>query len=176
MANKKSLAMYNGALQELAIGDVSNQFSIARLTATQASTVITLASITQLVLPLAINSIYKIECFVVFQSAAITTGLNLAILTPAGATNFIEIKVPIVSTAGNTTLSNIFPSAAIAVNTGGVLGTGVTAITSNHTAIITGFISVGATAGNCQIQFATEVGASGVTLQIGSLLVLQRIT
>lgn len=144
----------------------------ATMTATQASTSTTLANVTQLVLPMVANGVYRIECFVTFQSAATTTGLNLGISTPAGCKNLVEIVVPITSTAAASQLRTIFPSAAVASNAGNVLGTGVTATGSNHTARISGIIVNGATAGNCQITFATEVSASAVTLQTGSELVL----
>lgn len=87
----------------------------------------------------------------------------------------VEIVVPITSTAAATSLRTIFPNAAIATNLGNVLGTGVTAINSAHTARISGQILVGATAGNCQIQFASEVAASAITLQIGSRLTLLKV-
>jgi len=56
-----------------------------------------------------------------------------------------------------------------------VIGTGVTAINSNHTARISGIITNGANAGNFQVTFASEVAASAITLQIGSELQLIRI-
>jgi hypothetical protein len=86
-----------------------------------------------------------------------------------------EVVVPNTSTAVATQLRTIFPSAAVAVNTGSVLGTGVTAINSNHTARISGIVRNGATAGNFQVQFRSEVSASAITLQIGSELQLIRI-
>ena len=147
----------------------------AVLTATQASTSTTLANITQLVLPVVANGLYRIDCFVTFQSAATTTGLNLGLTTPSGSRNMVEIVVPITSTAAASQLRTIFPNAAVATNLGNVIGTGVTAINSNHTAMISGLIAVGSTAGNCQITFATEVASSAITLQIGSRLLLTRV-
>jgi len=60
-------------------------------------------------------------------------------------------------------------------HTGTVLGTGVTAINSNHTARISGIIRTGATAGNFQVQARSEVAASNITLQIGSRLSLVKL-
>ena len=145
------------------------------MTSTQASTSVTLANVTQLTLPIVANGVYQIECFVTFQSAATTTGANIGLITPSGCLNMVEIVVPIVSTAVASALRTTFPNATTATNLGNVLGTGVTAINSNHTARISGIIKNGATAGSCQIQFATEVAASAITLQIGSELQLIRI-
>lgn len=149
--------------------------SSAVMTATQQSTSVTLANITQLVLPVVENAAYQITAFVTFQSAATTTGLNLGIDTPTGSRNMVEIVVPITSTAAASQLRTIFPNAAVATNAGNVVGTGVTAINSNHTAMITGVIRTGANAGVCQLKFASEVAGSAITLQIGSELQLVKI-
>ena len=166
LSRVSNLEMYSG---------ITSPNQRATLTSTQASTSTTLANVTQLVLPLEANAVYRIECFVTFQSAATTTGLNLGIATPAGSRNLVEIVVPITSTAAASQLRTTFPSAAVATNLGNVTGTGVTAINSNHTAKISGIIQVGATAGNCQIMFASEVASSAITLQVGSCLVLTKL-
>jgi hypothetical protein len=148
--------------------------TVDKLTSTQQSTVTGLANVTQLVEAMVANGVYRVDCFVTFQSAATTTGLNLGFTSPAGSICQLEVVVPITSTAAASQLRTTFPNAA-ATNTGNVLGTGVTAINSNHTARISGVVTCGSTPGNFQIQFASEVGASAVTLQIGSSLIMQRI-
>jgi hypothetical protein len=148
--------------------------SVDKLTGTQQSTVTALANVTQLVEPMVANGVYTVDCFVTFQSAATTTGLNLGFTAPTGAICQLEVVVPIVSTAAASALRVTFPNTT-STNTGNVLGTGVTAINSNHTARISGIVTCGSTPGNFQIQFASEVNASAVTLQIGSSLVMQRI-
>jgi hypothetical protein len=148
--------------------------TVDKLTSTQQSTATALANVTQLVEAMVANAVYRVDCFVTFQSAATTTGLNLGYTTPAGSSCQLQIVVPITSTAAATQLRTIFPSANATV-TGNVLGTGVTATNSNHTARISGIVTCGATPGNFQVQFASEVNASAVTLQIGSCLTMQRI-
>lgn len=148
--------------------------TVDKLTSTQASSSTTLGNVTQLVEAMVANGVYTVDCFVTFQSAATTTGLNLGFTSPSGSICQLEVVVPIVSTAAASALRITFPNAA-ATNTGNVIGTGVTAINSNHTARISGIVTCGATPGNFQVQFASEVNASAVTLQIGSSLVMQRI-
>jgi hypothetical protein len=148
--------------------------TVDELTSTQASSVLALANVTQLVEPMDANGIYRVDCFVTFRSAATTTGLNLGFTSPAGTICELEVVVPITSTAAATQLRTIFPNSA-ATNTGNVLGTGVTTINNNQTARISGIVHCGATPGNFQIQFASEVNGSAITLQIGSTLVMQRI-
>lgn len=147
----------------------------AVMTGTQAFSTVTLANVTQLVLAMDANAVYQVECFVTFQSAATTTGLGIGFTAPAGCRVMAEIVVPITSTAAASQLRTTFPNAATAVNTGSVVGTGVTAINSNHTARISGIVRNGATAGNFQIQARSEIAASAVTLQIGSELHLIKI-
>jgi hypothetical protein len=149
--------------------------TIDKLTSTQTSNVTALANVTQLVEPMVANGIYNVDCFVTFRSTATTTGLNLGFTAPTGAICQLEVVVPITSVAASTQLRTTFPNAATATNVGNVLGTGVTAINSNHTARISGIVHCGATAGNFQIQFASEVAGQTITLQIGSSLFMQRI-
>lgn len=148
--------------------------TVDKLTSTQASSSTTLGNVTQLVEAMVANGVYTVNCFVTFQSAATTTGLNLGFTSPSGSICQLEVVVPITSTAAASQLRTTFPNAA-ATNTGNVLGTGVTAINSNHTARISGIVTCGATPGDFQVRFASEVNASAVTLQIGSSLVMQRI-
>lgn len=148
---------------------------IARMTSTQASTITTLANINQLSLAMEANGVYQVVAFVTFQSAATTTGLGLGFIAPSGATCGLEVVVPITSTAVSTQLRTIFPNASATSNSGVVLGTGVTAINSNHTARISGIVRNGATAGNFQLQFRSEVASSAITLQIGSELHITKV-
>ena len=148
--------------------------TVDELTGTQASSVLALANVTQLVEPMVANGIYRVDCFVTFRSAATTTGINLGFTSPTGTICQLEVVVPITSTAAATQLRTTFPNSA-ATNTGNVLGTGVTTINNNQTARISGIVHCGATPGDFQVQFASEVNASAITLQIGSSLVMQRI-
>jgi hypothetical protein len=146
---------------------------IAVMTSTQADTTAAYVNVTQLVVALAASATYLIDCFVTFQTAATTTGAGVGFVSPTGSVSMLEVVVPIVSTAIASALRTTFPNAA-ATTTGNVLGTGVTAINSNHTARISGVLRT-TTAGNLQIQFRTEVAASACTLQIGSTLTAVRI-
>lgn len=167
-------ALISGGAGALPTWGTIGSSQVLRLTSTQQSTATGLANVTQLLGTLEASSTYLVDCFVTFQSAATTTGLNLGFTSPTGCRPMVEIVVPITSTAAASQLRTTFPNAATTTS-GNVLGTGVTAINSNHTAKISGIIVNGTTAGNFQIQFATEVSASAVTLQIGSTMQLTKI-
>lgn len=168
--------IWNGTVwAPAALSSAALSAQAAVMTATQASSSVTLGNVTELALAMVANGLYQVECFVTFQSAATTTGLNLGFTSPSGARCMMEVVVPIASTATASALRTTFPNAATAVNVGNVLGTGVTATGSNHTAHISGLVQNGSTAGNFQIQFATEVAASAITLQIGSEMHLLKL-
>jgi len=167
----------DGSVKEIAAasgGSSAPAPVIARLVATQASTVVALANITALVAPMVANGVYMCEAFVTFRSAATTTGINLGFTSPAGCEPMLEVVVPVATTANATALRKIFPNAADTVS-GSVLGTGVTAVNANQTARISGIIINGATAGNFQLTFASEIAGSAITLQIDSTLVLTKV-
>lgn len=146
----------------------------AVLAATEASSVAALANVAGLALPMVAGGVYQVSAFVTFVSAATGTGLHLGFATPAGCRPMLEVTVPVASAAAATQLRKIFPTAT-ETNVGAVLGTGVTAVASNHTAMVGGLVRNGATAGNFQLTFASEVAGSAVTLQVGSELQLLRV-
>lgn len=157
---------------DLLVGSDITAAAVA-MTATQANTTVAYVNVTQLVLPLAANSTYMIDCFLTFKSAATTTGIGVGFVAPTGSIPMLEIVVPVVSTQTANALRITFPNAA-STTSGSVLGTGVTAIASNHTAKVSGLITT-TSAGNIQIQFRSEVATSAVTLQIGSTLVACKV-
>jgi hypothetical protein len=147
---------------------------VAKTSTTQSNNTLVLSNITDLVADVVANSVYEVDAFITFQSAATTTGLNLGFDAPASSICNFEVVVPITSTAVSTQLRTTFPNALL-TNTGEVKGTGVTAINSNHTARITGLLSTGGTAGQLLIKFCSEVNASAITIQSGSILKVKKI-
>ena len=152
-----------------------NAPSIYTTTSSQNSTSTTLANITGLTATLAANTTYRVDCFVTFQSAATTTGMNFGFTSPTGTVCMLEVVVPITNTAAASQLRTIFPNNS-STNTGSVLGTGVSTINSNHTARFSGIVKVGSTGGTFAAQFATEVSASAITIPAGSTMVIQQIS
>lgn len=141
------------------------------LTGTQASTVTALADITGFTPSLEANATYRFDAYISFRSAATTTGAAIGFNAPAGSNPMLQIDVPINVTG--TMVSKIFPNNT-EVLTGSVIGTGVTGTTQTQTAKVVGVIKT-TTAGTFALQFATEVAASAVTLQIGSTMTVTRI-
>jgi len=128
-------------------------------------TVTTLADVTGMVFPLRANKRYAFEFNLVFRSTDTTTGLKVALTTPASPTVFAaNVRIP--SAADGT--GSVFCGT---LKTSGDVVTSPSQEEANvdYIAEIRGRIANGANAGNLQLQWAAEVGAAGtVTPKAGS--------
>lgn len=100
---------------------------------------------------------YKYKAYIIYNSAATTTGIALAV---SGQTNtWSHITIPTTTAGAN------LQRAAYNVST---LFTATDApATTNNVAIVEGFVNA-TTTGTVKIQFASEVGSSAVTVLAGS--------
>lgn len=157
------------------IDTLENASSIFKeLTTTQSNSTVTPTAITELITTLEANSIYKVTAFVTFRSAATTTGVGIGYTSLTDTLNQIEIVVPISSGAVATHLRKIFPNGSELI-TGEVLGTGVTTINANQTAMITGLIHTAGVVGDWTPRFRSEVAGSAITLQVGSSILFEKV-
>jgi hypothetical protein len=136
------------------------RLSTVRLAADVTNSTTTLANVTGLAIALAANSTYAIDARVMFQTAATNTGLRLTQTVPGGATHVAQWNTPTSLTAR--TLAN-----QRAADTGAA-STGVDAANANTLATGSFLVITGATAGNLQIRFASEVGGSNAVVKAGS--------
>ncbi|BCB28174.1 hypothetical protein SKTS_30600 [Sulfurimicrobium lacus] len=149
------------------LGSADTRLTTARLAADVTNNTTTLANVTGLAIALAANSTYAIDAQVMFQTAETTTGIRLTQTVPTGATVVAQWSTPTSLTAS--TLAN---QRAVDV------GAATTAIdTANANTLARGSILVvtGATAGNLQICFASEVAASNAVVKAGSNLVATKV-
>ncbi|MDD2267466.1 hypothetical protein [Sulfuricurvum sp.] len=167
----------SGSYNDLTDKPILNIYTpvIAKMTATQASTILTLTDITELAINMEANGVYTIDAFIIYQSVSGTTGANIGISTPVGCTNNVKIEVTVATNLSSPIYSIIFPYSSVALNLGNVLGNATTTPNVNNTARVSGVIVNGPNAGSCSLQFATEVSSSAITLQVGSILVLTRV-
>lgn len=154
--------------QDLTLAGVNDpRLATTRLAADVTNSTVTLADVTGLLVALSANSTYAIEAQVMFQTAATTTGIRLTQTVPTGATVVAQWNTPTSLTAS--TLANQRASDA---------GAASTAIdTANANTLATGSLLVitGATAGNLQIRFASEVAASNAVVKAGSNLIATKV-
>jgi hypothetical protein len=131
----------------------------SKLAADAVNSTVTLANVTGLSFAALANTTYLVDVVGAFQSVATTTGIALALKIPSGSVvGFVEHPT-------STTTSNINEQIADAATTGAT--TGVRAAATNVP--ITGrfIVAVGATAGQVQLMFRSEIAASAVTIKAG---------
>lgn len=143
------------------------RLSTVRLAADVTNNTTTLANVTGLALALAANSTYQIDGQVMFQTAATTTGIRLTQTVPAGATVVAQWNTPTTLTA--TTLANQRAADA------GAATTAIDTANANTLATASILVITGATAGNLQIRFASEVASSNAVVKAGSNLVAIKV-
>ena len=143
------------------------RLTTVRLAADVTNNTTTLANVTGLAIALVANSTYAIDARVMFQTAATNTGLRLTQTVPGGATHVAQWNTPTSLTAR--TLAN-----QRAADTGAA-STGVDAANANTLATGSFLVITGATAGNLQIRFASEVGGSNAVVKAGSNLVAIKV-
>lgn len=143
------------------------RISTVRLNADVTNNTTTLANATGLLLALAASSTYVLEARVMFQTAATTTGIRLTQTVPAGATVVAQWSTPSSLTA--ITLANQRASDA------GAASTAIDTANANTLAAGSLLVVTGATAGNLQIRFASEVASSNAVVKAGSNLVCTKV-
>ena len=143
------------------------RLSTMRLAADVTNNTTTLANVTGLALALAANSTYQIDGRVMFQTAATTTGIRLTQTVPSGATVVAQWNTPTSLTAS--TLANQRAADA------GATTTAIDTANANTLATTSILVITGATAGNLQIRFASEVSGSKAVVKAGSNLVAIKV-
>ncbi len=138
-----------------------------KLAADVANSTVAPVAATGLSFAAAANATYLVEVVGTFQSAAITTGIALALDIPSGAVSGMTVHP-----ASATTLTGT-EQIADAVTTGAT--TGVRAAATNVPIMATFIVSTTATAGQIQLLFRSEVAASAVTLKAGLTAMGRRI-
>ena len=144
------------------------RLSTMRLAADVTNNTTTLANVTGLALALAANSTYQIDGRVMFQTATTTTGIRLTQTVPSGATVVAQWNTPTSLTAS--TLANQRAADA------GATTTAIDTANANTLATTSILVITGATAGNLQIRFASEVSGSNAVAKAGSNLVAIKVT
>ena len=127
-----------------------------------ASTSTTLTNTTGLSFPVTSGVYYHFKFGVLFRSAATTTGLKLGMTFPAVTRFGATIMTPIAADGAGGQFQGW-----ITTSGDSVIGTGVQAANTDYFAIIEGMILASAN-GTLQVQHASEVASSGVTIRQGS--------
>lgn len=154
----------SGAVIDLAAGGST----AVQLAADQAFTATALANVTGLVIPVTANQPREFEFMLSITSAVITTGWQFGFTFPAAMQSLLATcEYQSSATAWTTaTISSSAPASPASF----------TLVTAAYVALapiavrIKGVARNGVNAGNIQLQAATEVAASAVTVKAGSVL------
>lgn len=141
-------------------------FTVVRLDADVSNATTALANATGLTFPAVANADYLIEAFIVYTSAAATTGINLALTGPANPVGLVgEWRAYTSDTA-------IVVRQFRAYDTG-TATTGVSASGVAQYAQFTAMLRTNAAGGTVTLRFASET-TQAVTIKAGSLLRYQQ--
>lgn len=138
-------------------GGGSDPWSWQKLAADVVNSSTTLAPVTGFSFTGSANTTYLVDVVGAFQSVATTTGIALALDIPSGSV----IGQMLAITSG----SAIGGSEQIADNATTGATSGVRAANANVPVTARFVVAVGATGGNVQLQFRSEIAASAVTMK-----------
>lgn len=123
------------------------------------NTTVTLAPVTGLSFAAVANTTYLVEVFGAYRAAAATTGIALALDIPSGSV--------IGSVQTHTSATVLGGTEQIADNATTGATTGVRAANTDTPVRAKFIVAIGATGGSVQLQFRSEIAASGVTMKAG---------
>lgn len=127
---------------------------------------VTMGDATGLSFAVANGTYYAYRFLVLFQTAAITTGIRLSVTHPAATLTAYTALIPAAADAVNALYSGWGTASDDAV-----VGTGVQAANTTYLATLEGVLLPSA-GGTLQLRFASEVAASAVTVKRGSAGIL----
>lgn len=157
---------------------------IRTLTATQANSTVTAASATELEYASLPTGTYLMKYWIIYQSAATTTGIEFKLNYTGTATRLVQTWYTL--TTGGTATTGIADQSTTltaqmmegkgqrANNAATGPTQGVDTANADQFAVMEGIITA-TTSGTLQFMFNSEVAASAVTLQTGSTLTLQKV-
>ena len=149
-------------LSEASGGAVSRVFAIADQTNNNA-VANTLLVNSKLLVPIAANQTVKLKYFIKYTAAAATTGCRFVLQGPTIGSGSIYGKSQYTLTATSRTFNNFSAyNVPPAANT--------TSLIAGNIAEIEAIVNNGATAGNINIAFASEVASSAIVLKAGSFV------
>lgn len=134
-----------------------------KLAADRTNSTVNLADVTGLEFPVAANTDYEFEFLIPFTTAAITTGIALALAGPAGFSLLAyEIRIPLSATTEQFAYRSAYASE--------LLTTGIDAANAPRLAVIRGVLKNGANVGSVIARFRSEVAASAVVVKAGAVV------
>jgi hypothetical protein len=149
------------------IGSAADAWTWTKLPGDVSNSTVALAAATGLSFNAAANTSYLVEVVGAFTSAAVTTGIAMALDIPSGAV--------IGQVIANTSATALGGNEQIADNANTGATTGVRAAATNTPITARFRVDIGATGGTVQLTFRSEIAASAVTLKAGLTTMGRRV-
>lgn len=143
-------------------------FKTVTITSDVQTTSTSLSDITGLSFNIEANKKYLVQFFIVFQTAATTTGAFFSINGPSSPT----LVNALVETPQGAVGTDMYRTQPVVNYDGGATATAIDAANTNRLARITAVIINGSNSGTLIARFATEVSGSAVTVKAGSCGIL----
>lgn len=149
----------------------SQTFSVVRIAQDSVNSTQTLADITGAAIPIAANERLSFVAYLLTYAAAATTGVQWGASGPASPT---RVRLNGEHILGNGNVAAV-PLPANAFGAIGIAHVSTLATAApGQMGRIYGSITNGANAGTIQLQFASEVGGSAITVEAGSYILVYR--
>ena len=172
-----------GTSKRVAVSDLRGE-QTRTLTATQANSTVTAASATELEYTSLAAGTYLLKYWIVYQSAATTTGVEFRLNFTGTATRLVATWYTLttggaaatgVADQATTLTAQMIEGKGQRANNAATGPTqGVDTANADQFAVMEGVLTV-TVAGTLQFMFNSEVAASAVTLQPGTTLTLQKV-
>lgn len=134
---------------------------VVKKAADQAIGVAALTDVADLAIPLGAGAVVCFDFLLIYQTAALTTGIQFGVSGPAGVVEFTAL----IEIATSLATLNVTQLTALGA---GQLTTAVDAANTRRVARIRGAVVNGPNAGTLQVQARSEVAGSAVTVKRGS--------
>ena len=167
---QRGTTLYKASAGEIAAlasggGGGSDPWGYIHLTADAAVTTTAFQNVSGMSFSAASNTLYEVEAFGAYKTAATTTGIALALGIPSGSVVGLNVV-----TISATALGGVQQIA-----TGDTTGatTGVATANTNTPILCKWLVAIGGTGGTVQLRARSEVASSAATL-VGGLFMLKR--
>lgn len=142
-----------------------------RLGSDQQRTATSLADLSGLSVAIPANAEYLLTAYLIYDTAATTTGLGLSVNGPSGGVPTLLASIAL--RGGDSANSHVW-AGTINAHDDAVTADAVSVANSKALAKLEGIYRNGANAGTLALRFASEVGSSAVNVYTGSILRLER--
>jgi hypothetical protein len=152
------------------IGAITGGPTVRRLAADFVSSAVALSSVTGMSVAALANTTWNVQVRGRYRTAATTTGAGMSLLLPAGST--INGRASIRQAASGT---DSFYEQELLASDQNFASASVVAANTDYAVLLDATVTIGATPGDIQLRWRSEVAASDATLRAGTVMTCTRV-